>query len=96
MLHVNGWLALSTEKGSLPDAAKLILNDVEGRDYIVSTEREQRLDVGNVFKMEILNGSGYRVMTNVSSLQVASVRMAYEDKGELFVCPQVKEVKKEE
>jgi hypothetical protein len=93
LLKMSGWLAVSVEQGLLPETAKVILTDVDGHAYIVPTERAQRLDVGAYFKKDELNGSGYTVKADISSLKVASVRMAYEDKGTLVMCPQVKEMK---
>jgi hypothetical protein len=92
ILNMSGWLALSAERGLLPEAAKVILTDAAGHDYVVPTKRVQRPDVGAHFKNDGLNGAGYTAKADISSLQIVSVRMAYEDKGKLVGCPQTKEV----
>jgi hypothetical protein len=87
----HGWLAVSIEHGLLPDAAKWILHDAAQDEYkyMIPVKRTQRPDVGAHFKKEQLNGAGYSVMADVSSLRGEySLMLAYEDQGNLIVCPQ--------
>ncbi|MEB0013781.1 hypothetical protein QN379_13960 [Glaciimonas sp. Gout2] len=89
LLRVNGWLADSIEKATLPEAVYITLTDENGKRRYLNTRRILRADVGSHFKDSRLNNSGYSMVANVSSLRGNySLGLAIKTLGKTMTCPQ--------
>lgn len=67
-LKVQGWLARSTNEGTLFDKTFVTLTDANKKVSFISTNDQVRIDVGAAFKKTSLNASGYDTSADVSTL----------------------------
>ena len=86
-LSINGWLALSIEKGLLPESVKVVLMGQNGQIYLIQTKKVPRPDVGRYHKNNQLDYSGYSVNADTSMLHgVYKLGLAVESGGNLKIC----------
>jgi len=91
LLNVNGWMAISIEEGVLPDSVYIVLTNKEQGSQYVKSLSSPRPDVGAYFKKTEMNGSGYKVMADVSTLNgLFELEIAIERDGKVMLCPQFK------
>nr|VFJ67904.1 MAG: hypothetical protein BECKFW1821C_GA0114237_101317 [Candidatus Kentron sp. FW] len=89
LLDVRGWLAISTEKGLVPDGVYLVLTGKNGERYLIKTNKVPRPDVGAHFKKSRLDASGYEVIADISTLKGRyALGLAYTDNEFIKLCPQ--------
>lgn len=89
LLDVRGWLAISADKGMVPEEVRLALTAADGQRYFIRTKKDLRPDVGAYFKMSRLDASGYAVVADVSGFNGRyTMQLAYADNGVLKLCPQ--------
>lgn len=87
LLSVNGWLAVSAEKGEVADTIMLVLTDASGYRSFVETQPTSRPDVGNAFKNKQLDSSGYSATVDVSKLKGQyTLGLAYKLNNEINIC----------
>jgi len=91
LLNVNGWLANSVEKGTLPEAVYVTLTDKQGKYLYIRTRRTPRPDVGEHFKRPTLNESGYSTLVDISATSRGqySLGIAVEESGRIEICPNI-------
>lgn len=77
---VHGWLAYSTQSGELYDQIFLVITDSEGTRRFISTRKESRGDLSEVFHQEALESSGFvstidaSILTGKSKLGLVAVK----------------------
>jgi len=90
-LSVNGWLAASVDKATLPEAVYVVLTDEQGNHKYLRTRQTPRLNGGAHFKKPELNESGYSTRADISALQGKfTLGLAIKKDGEIKICPQFK------
>lgn len=67
-LKVQGWLARSSNDGTLFDKIFVTLTDANNKMFFISTNDQVRIDVGVAFKKTSLNAAGYDTLADVSTL----------------------------
>ena len=89
LLTASGWLALSTEKGTVPDNTYLVLTAADDSRFLIEAARIQRPDVGTHFNKPELSAAGFSTTSVVSSLRGNyTLSLGYSSGGSLFLCPQ--------
>ena len=90
-IHINGWLASSVEKGTLPEETYVVFTDIEHNQKFLKVRTVSRGDVGGSFKKPELNMSGYSSIADVSSMHGEYViGLAMKISGKIEICPQFK------
>ncbi len=90
-LSVNGWLAISVDQATLPEAVYVVLRDTHGNHNFLRTRKNPRPDVGAYFKKPELAGSGYITMADISALEGQySFGLAIKQSDKIKICPQFK------
>lgn len=91
LLKVQGWLALSTKDGTLFDKTFLTLTDINGKRVFISTDGQDRGDVGAAFKKTSLNAAGYNALIDLSMLNgTYTLGMGGIHNSEFYSCSQYK------
>jgi hypothetical protein len=91
LLRANGWLAVSFDKGILPDAVYVVLTDRFGRHSYLTTDQTVRHDFNTFAKRPDLKDSGFRVFADISSMDGQyTVGLAYKKGDKVNICPQFK------
>jgi hypothetical protein len=91
LLRVNGWLASSVDKGTLPEAVYVVLTDDHGNNSYLRTRRTSRPDVGAQFKKPELNESGFSTFADISALEGQyTLGLALKQSDKIKICPQFK------
>jgi hypothetical protein len=90
-LRLDGWFALSTDKGKLPDNVKIALTTEDGTRYLFDSKRTTRPDVAAYFKSPNLEACGYSAYIDVSELLGnVTLELAYLENGIVYLCPRTK------
>ena len=90
-LKVDGWLAVSVDKATLPEAVYVVLTDSQGKHSYFRTRQTLRPDVGDYFKKSKLNESGYTVTADVSKMVGQyTLGLAIKEANQIKICPQFK------
>lgn len=91
-LKIQGWLALSTQDGTLFDKTFLTLTDINGKRIFISTSGQVRGDVGAAFKKSSLNAAGYNTLIDLSVLNggTYTLGMGGVHNSEFYSCSQYK------
>ncbi len=90
-LSVNGWLAISVDQATLPEAVYVVLRDTHGNYNYLRTRKNPRPDVGAYFKKPELAGSGYITMADISEFEGQySFGLAIKQSDKIKICPQFK------
>jgi len=91
LLKMTGWVAISVDKGTLPEAVFMVLSDDKGNHKFFKTRSTSRSDVGAHFKKPELGNSGYISNVNVSALTGTHILgLAVQQSGKIEICPQFK------
>lgn len=91
LLKVQGWLALSTKDGTLFDKIFVTLTDINGKRIFISTNGQDRGDVGEAFKKTSLNAAGYNALFDLSMLNgTYTLGMGGIHNSEFYSCSQYK------
>ena len=89
VLRVDGWLATSVDKATLPEAVYAILTDNHGNRSCFRTRRTPRPDVGEHFKNPKLNDSGFSASADISELDGHyTLGLAFKQSNKMELCPQ--------
>ncbi len=89
LLYVNGWLAASIEKATLPEAVYLVLTDAQGKHKYLKTRTTIRPDLGSHFQKPELSQSGFTTIVDVSALEGQyTLSLAMKESGTIKLCPQ--------
>lgn len=88
LLRAEGWLAISVDKPTLPDAVFLVLIDDRGNYFFFETRRTLRPDVGAAFHKFELDNSGYIANVDVSAFAGQyTLGLAMRYLGNIEMCP---------
>jgi hypothetical protein len=91
LLIVRGWLAVSVDKGTLPEAVYVVLINDQGKHFYLKTRRTPRLDVAAHFKKPELNESGFITKADISEFEGQyTLSLAVRQSNEIKICPQFK------
>ncbi len=91
LLRVNGWLAASIDKATLPEAVFVILTDDHGNHSYLRTRRTPRPDVGGLFKKPELNESGFSTFADISAIEGQyTLGLALKQSNKIKICQQFK------
>lgn len=89
LLTASGWLALSTDNGTVPDKTYLVLTATDESRFLVEAARTPRPDVGSHFNKPELSAAGFSATSDISSLDGNyTLSLAYSSERSLFLCPQ--------
>ncbi|MEI7447879.1 MAG: hypothetical protein WCK28_23525, partial [Burkholderiales bacterium] len=89
LLTVSGWLAMSTERGVLPERVLLSLTDASGARHYVRTRSVQRTDLGQHFRDPAMDTAGFAATVDVSALKGPhELGIVVESDGRTARCPQ--------
>lgn len=91
LLSINGWLATSVEKGTLPDAVYVTLTNEQGKYIFIRTRHIPRPDVADFFKKTTLNESGFGAIADIAAMGRGqyTLGIAVEESGRVEVCPKI-------
>ena len=88
-LMVSGWLAVSVDKATLPEAIYVVLTDAQGNRKYLKTHVKTRPDVGAYFKKPELSRSGFSTIADISTLEGQyTLGLAIKEAGKIKLCPQ--------
>lgn len=91
IMHINGWLASSVEKGAIPEETYIVFTDSESNHKFLKTHAVLRRDVGDYFKRPALSMSGYSSVADISSVHGDQfIGLAMKVSGKIEICPQFK------
>jgi len=89
LIRVKGWLAKSTEDGTVGDSVLLVLRDTLGKYRLIGSTRAMRPDVGAHFKKSKLDASGFELMADVGAISGDfMLGLAYTEGDQVQICPQ--------
>jgi hypothetical protein len=89
ILSVKGWLAVSVDKGVLPETVYVVLSDDHDHHVYLRTHRTPRTDVADYFKRPGLNDSGFSTKADISGISGPyTLGLAIKVDGEIKICPQ--------
>jgi hypothetical protein len=90
-IRIEGWLASSVEKGTLPEETYVVFTDSENNQKFLKVRAVSREDVGAYFKKPELNMSGYSSVADISPMHGEYViGLAMKISGKIEMCPQFK------
>ena len=88
-LRVSGWLAVSVDKATLPEAIYVVVTDAQGKRNYLRTHVKTRPDVGAYFKKPELSQSGFTTFGDISGLEGQyTLGLAMKEAGKIKLCPQ--------
>ena len=88
-LRVSGWLAVSVDKATLPEAIYVVVTDAQGKRNYLKTHVKTRPDVGAYFKKPELSQSGFSTIADISALEGQyTLGLAIKEAGKIKLCPQ--------
>lgn len=88
-LTVSGWLAVSVDKATLPEAIYVVVTDAQGKRNYLRTHVTTRPDVGAYFKKPELSQSGFSTIADISVLEGQyTLGLAMKEAGKIKLCPQ--------
>jgi len=92
-LAVDGWLAVSAEKGIPTESVFIALKESNKAPIVYSAKQKDRSDVGRHFKQPALNQSGYKAYIDTQSLSdTVSLGVVRMYKGEAVLCGPLRRV----
>jgi hypothetical protein len=87
VLSLQGWLALSTQEGTVPEAVYVTLTDPQGKVLYLKADKIPRPDVKAHFKHPTMPDVGYRVFAKISDLSGDYILgLSQLNNGELKTC----------
>jgi hypothetical protein len=89
LLGLAGWMAISTDKGEVPQRLLAVATQAGGPTYLIPTRKHPRGDVAAHFGKPQLEASGYAATVDVSGLRGQfTLGLGYEANGTIKLCPQ--------
>jgi hypothetical protein len=93
ILTVNGWMAISLNKGIPPKSIYLIITNSNSEKFIINSQAVKRPDLGKVFNHPELTDCGFQAEIDVSQLSgPCIIQIAYYENDKLYI---IKNVNKE-
>ncbi|MET3118489.1 hypothetical protein AAKU64_002722 [Undibacterium sp. GrIS 1.8] len=88
-LTVNGWIALSVEKGILAEDVYIVLTDMKGIPLYIRAQVNPRPDLGNYFRNPKLSDAGYIIDADIAKLNGRyDLGLAIKQDGKMKMCRQ--------
>jgi hypothetical protein len=89
LLGLAGWLAISTDRGQVPEQLLVVATQAGGPTYVVAARKHPRPDVAAHFGQPHLEASGYVASADISGLRGQfTLGLGYEADGKINLCPQ--------